>query len=90
MVRGESLAHETRRDETRRDETRRDEAPGAWELAHVEADLGDDRLGAQQADAGDLVEALDDRQRLLPSDALASPRPAHSTESSAAACFMAM
>jgi hypothetical protein len=36
---------------------------GAGELVHVEADLGDDHLGRVGADAGDLVQAGDDRQR---------------------------
>jgi hypothetical protein len=36
---------------------------GGRELGHFEADLGDDHLGGAAADAGDLVEADDDRQR---------------------------
>ena len=36
---------------------------GGGELAHVQADLGDDHLGGLAADAGDLVQATDRRQR---------------------------
>ena len=33
--------------------------PGGGEDAHVQADLGDDRLGGLAADAGDLIQAVD-------------------------------
>src|ERR1019366_3686932 len=39
--------------------------PGGGELAHVGAQLRDDDLGALAADAGDLIEPLDDVQDLL-------------------------
>ena len=36
---------------------------GRGELGHVEADLGDDDVRGVQADAGEIVEPLDDRER---------------------------
>ena len=48
MVRGHSLAQDTR-------------CAGGGELGHVQPDLGDDDLRGVLADAGDLVEAFDDR-----------------------------
>jgi hypothetical protein len=35
---------------------------GSRELTHVQSDLGDDHLGGLDADAGDLVQAIDRRQ----------------------------
>ena len=55
MVRAATLAHDAR-------------WPGVGNWAHVEPDLSDDDLGGANADAGDLVEALEDWEASRRSD----------------------
>jgi hypothetical protein len=52
MVRGDSLAHDTR-------------LAGSGELGHVQAHLGDDRLGGGPSDSSDLIQSLDRGQGTL-------------------------
>jgi hypothetical protein len=49
-------------DGARRQAGPRHQVCGGGELGHVQADLGDDDLGGEQTDTGDLVEAVQDRQ----------------------------